>query len=66
MAAGSMFGLGCVTCQTSRHVTLDDAHQFVAEARAFFIAHAGCRTTIDLTSAEYDGWRAPTDPSMCA
>lgn len=51
MAGRSSFELGCTTCGTTWRVSMDDVQQLVAGARAFFTAHASCRTTIDLTDA---------------
>ena len=48
--------LDCDTCDLSRHVRLDAADALVAQARAFFLDHASCRTRIDRT-ARLDGWR---------
>ena len=57
MTRTTWLNFGCTTCQASGRVPLDDPHELAAEARAFFVAHARCMTTIGVVLRHYDGWR---------
>ena len=54
--------LGCRTCRVVEQVPLDEPEGLTAVARAFFLAHADCETSIDLDGEPLRGWavRLPT------
>ena len=49
----------CESCACRGLVPVGDVDALVAGARAFFVTHASCRTSIDLTDTRYEGWRVP-------
>lgn len=51
--------LGCSSCGVAEPVPVDDTLQLRDSARAFFVAHSDCETSIGLDGYTLRGWALP-------